>query len=221
METQTEVQTIAKTEKKIYNGIAAKAMKYLANGATESETAQALGVSKSLISQYLAEAEYKEQLVVLINQSMESSREIDENYVETEKVLSKRLRDQAQMMFNPDSILRVLKFTNEAKKKIIQNPGSNPNGSGGGAGISMKPVILILPQVVRKEFVLNPNNEIVGIDKEPLNTITSTRLNVLVKEKENSTNIDYIESKPKELKVVPKNGTTKHLPSSDDYYSDL
>lgn len=195
-------------------------MKYIANGATQTEAALACGCSDGLISQYMAEKEFQEQLLELVTSKMEAAREVDENYLETEKVLSKRLRDAAAMMFNPDQILKVLRFTNEAKTKIPFQAGLNGNGNGvGAAGITMKPVVLILPEVARREFILNPNNEVVGVGDEVLTTMSSTQLNKLLQEKklekDAAENVEFKEhSKPK----VIKNETRSN---AQDYYSDL
>lgn len=206
-------------ERKVYSGIAAKAMKLLANGATQSEVALALGVSDGLISQYMAEVDFKQQLLEIVTRNMEVAREIDDNYQEAEKVLSKRLKDQVAMMYNPDQVLRTLKFVNEAKRKapaINGNNGINGNGGNGVAGI--QPVVLVLPQVIRKEFVINPQNEIVGIGDKPLVTLNSDSLNQIVKNHKGAQSSEIADAIPSRKELPDENNKRKPHP---DPYADL
>lgn len=197
-------QTQTTIDKKQYSGVALRAMNMLANGATQKEAALALGVTESLVSQFMAEADFQSQLHDKIAKNMLDAQEIDNNYVETERVLSKRLREQSNLMFNPDSVLRTLKFVNEAKKKVAANFGAQPHVDGGN-GQKVLPVVLVLPQVVQREFVLNPNNEIVAIDDQPLVTLNSNSLNQLVAKQKDAT------------KVLPQpNGTLQRKTSKSD-----
>lgn len=169
---QTVPNAIASIERKIYTGAAARAIKLLGSGALQVETAKALGVTESQVSQWMAEKDFSEQVSELVKKNFADQCIIDENYNKVERKLSERLYQASEMMFDPDKILRTLKFVNEAKRKIA--PQENPNGiNGSGSTIINMPVTLILPAPVAKEFIFNPQNEIVGIDGKEVMTISS------------------------------------------------
>lgn len=181
---QSVQKDLSHKEKKIYTGTPARVIKMLGNGLFPHEIARALGIAESYISQLKAEPEFIAQVNELVAHNFAQQSEIDSNYTAIEATLSKRLKQAAEMEFNSDRILRVLKFANEAKRKVapIVNP-TNGNGSGEN---TTRPVALILPIVVAREFILNPQNEVVGVNDQPLVTLPSTKLPQLVeKHKEN------------------------------------
>lgn len=201
--------TVVTKNTKIYTGIAARAMKLQAGGANQRETANALGVDESLISQYNSEADYKEQLHDLVSKAFKNAQEIDENYQEIEHRLSNRLKALTEFMINPDQVLRTLKFANEAKRKLGSNPANGNGTNVDGSGNKLTPVILVLPVAVKREFVLNPNNEIIGVDAAELVTMNSSSLNGLVAKRK--------EAQKEVLKLT--NGNKQREQS--DPYSDL
>lgn len=207
---QSQANTQAMPELKKYTGIAAKMMNLLASGVGELETAKACGVDPSLVSQYKAEPDFMTQLHEKINVAMQDAVAIDENYVQTEKILSQRLKDQSNMMFDPNMVLRTLGFLNKvARKTQPVMPGAS-----GSEGIQSRPVTLVLPTVIVREFVRNPNNEILGVGEKVLNTLNSTSLNQLVKERKNGSAHPPVVLENEAKKV---NGSKKNV----DPYSDL
>lgn len=200
MEQTAVANTSTEKEKKQYTGAPLRAMKLLAQGVTELEVARALGVAAGLISQYKAEPEFMIQLQEMIAQAFADHKEIDDNYTTIEKRLSERLKDQTALMFHPDQILRVLKFANEAKRKVAPNIQNGTTGEGHG----LKTVVLVMPAVMRKEIELNPLNEVVGVNGQELVTLNSKSLDSLVAKR----------------KVVKLPNANKPRESSDPY-SDL
>lgn len=206
---QSQANTKAMPELKRYTGIAAKIMNLLASGVGELETAKACGVDASLVSQYKAEPDFMAQLHEKINIAMQDAVQIDENYVQTEKTLSQRLKDQSHLMFDPNMVLRTLAFLNKVQRK------TQPvmPGVGNTDGIQSRPVTLVLPTVIVKQYVKNPNNEILGVGEKSLNTLNSTSLNQVIKERKNGS-----ARSPVVLENHPKaNGSKKNV----DPYSDL
>lgn len=171
------IQTsLVKKERKIYTGQAARVMKLLGNGCLPVEAARACGVDESYVSQLKAEPDFIEQVGELVAITMANQSEIDGNYLEVERILSRRMRDQANLMFNPDQVLRTLKFANEAKRKV---PAAFVP-SGEASVTAQKPVTLLLPAVIIQNFVVNPNNEIVSVDGKELMTLPSANIKPLV-----------------------------------------
>lgn len=176
---QTVPSQVANVERKIYTGSAARAIKLLGAGALPVETARALGVTESQVSQWRAEKDFAEQVTELVKKNFADQCVIDENYNKVERKLSERLLQATEHIFDSDKILRTLKFVNEAKRKIA--PQENPNGVNGNNGTTILPVVLILPPAVAKEFIFNPHNEIVGIDGQEVTTISSKGIEDLAK----------------------------------------
>jgi predicted transcriptional regulator len=187
---QSVPKEITTIERKIYSGLAARAIKLLGSGASQAETSRALGVSEAMVSQWMAEKDFAEQVSELVKKNFADQSVIDDNYNAIEKSLSDRLRKSCEFMFDPDKVLRALKFVNEAKRKIA--PSEGPNGSNGSVTV-IAPVTLILPAQVAGEFILNPNNEIVGINGKEVVTISSRG----------------IEDLARTIKTIPKSGETK------------
>lgn len=205
----SEQSKLAKVERKQFTGVPLKIMKLLGQGILPAEAARACGVSESYVSQLKADPDFTSQVSELVEKTFKDQSEIDENYVETERVLSKRLRENAGIMFNQDTILRTLKFVNEAKKKMPADVGRAQEEVGGSGG-KRAPVVLIMPEKMIREFTLNPNNEIVGIGETPLVTLPSGNINNLVAK-------HHAEEKAKKeiLKLESKDGSRSKDPWSD------
>lgn len=209
---QIEANALATIERKIYTGLPSRAIKLLGSGALQVEVAKALGVSESQVSQWMAERDFSEQVSELVKKNFADQCVIDENYNRVERKLSERLLSAAEMMFDPDKILRTLKFVNEAKRKVA--PQENSNGmNGNGTTIFNAPVTLILPAPVAKEFIFNPYNEIVGIDGKEVTTISSKGIEDLAKINKNPV------VKPGETKL--KQLENKHGSRPADPWSNL
>lgn len=167
---------VSQVEKKIFTGLPARAIKLLGTGCLQVEVAKALGVTEGQVSQWMGDTEFRQQVNDIVAKTFAEQSVIDENYIKIEQKLSERLLAATEHMYNPDTILRTLKFANEAKRKVIPN-GQTP-GSGGNVTI-LAPVTLVLPQAVAKEFILNPNNEVVGIDGNEVMTLPSANVRQL------------------------------------------
>lgn len=174
-------QEVLEKERKIYTGTAARLLKLRGAGCTQSEAAKACGVDDSYVSQLEGEEEFKMQLNEIIRKTFEAQSKIDENYIQIEEKLSEKLLRSIEWMVNPDQILRTLKFANEAKRKVTPSGGQGSiNGSDGEA---LKPVTLILPVVIAREFVINPIGEVVSVDGRELTTLPSGNIQKLAREK--------------------------------------
>lgn len=174
-------------ENKQFTGIAAKLIKLLGIGCSQTEAALACGVSDSYVAQYMADADFVKQVNEELAKTFAEQSVIDENYRKVEKTLSDRLLKVTEFEFNADRILRTLKFVNEAKLKMAPKVDPSHNGAN---GQPLAPVVLLLPVNVSREFIVNPQNEIIGINGRELTTVSSKGLEALAieaqKNKENS-----------------------------------
>lgn len=193
-------------EKKIYTGVAARILKLLGAGCTQREASQACGVDESYTSQLLKEKDFETQVNEIIEKSFAAQSRIDQNYTEVEKRLSERLIGQTEFMYNPDQILRTLKFANEAKRRVAPSIAQNRDSNGSGNTTFLAPVTLIFPQAVTHEFILNPNNEVVGVGGEELTTLPSQNITKLADEHSR-----------KRIESRKSNGTGRH----EDPWADL
>ena len=168
-------------EQKIYTGVAARILKLLCSGTTQEQAARQIGVNPSYVTQLCNEPEFQLQIAAQLQVDAEQAIEIDNNYAETEKLLSKKLKDLAPFINSPDSILKMLRFVNDAKMKTQKFQNNGANNSETGTGVVA--VQLILPVVVKNTFVVNPNNEVVGVDNRELVTLDAKKLETIIAEK--------------------------------------
>lgn len=166
---------ISATVRKKYTGTAERILNFMGSGMKAEQSAEACGVTAGFVSQLWDESDFREQVELLRLKGVSDGIDIDNNYYQTEKLLAKRLHSMASTITDPDKMLRVLKYVNEAKKKVpIGNTDlhdeSNP----------MKVVKLVLPPILQQTFILNPNKEVIEIDGQNLITMTPTGLKELV-----------------------------------------
>lgn len=159
-------------ETKQYTGIALKLMKLLGAGCTQVEASKACGVDESYTSQLMADPEFKGQVDEIIKKAFITQSAIDQNYIEIEEKLSKRLLGTIETEFNSDRILRTLKFVNEAKKKVAPS-ATNSEGGSNGSGANVQVAILVLPAAMAPVFVKNPLGEVISVDGQVLTTLPS------------------------------------------------
>lgn len=201
--------------------MAQKVMGYLASGCNQVEAAKACGVDESLVSQYMREEDFREQVTEKLAKNFKDAVEIDNNYVETERILSDRLLKMvAPHLMNPDQILRTLKFVNDAKKKIapnIQAGGNSPGGQDSGISLLVLPAFIV--EAGKRELVLNPLNEVVGAGGRALNTFNSDGLNKLVAAKKAAQELIHGKIDGKSKAVFTIAAPSKQ--ESSDPYSDL
>jgi len=210
----TESKSISIPIKK-YTGVAARILKLLSSGVcSQEQAARAIGVDPSYVSQLCAESDFQLQIAEELKKGIEQAVAIDETYGDIEKNLSSKLKELVPWMTSPETVLRTLKFVNEAKRKTqVGSPeASGMNGSANGSegrGI----VKLQLPNVIIQNFVVNPNNEIVAIGDKELVTLNSASLNQLVKSK-----TDTKQGLPKviDVKEIKSSGS-----NSKDKWSEL
>lgn len=207
-------------ERKVYTGTAQRIMNYLSSGCNQIEAAKACAVDESLVSQLMAEEDFKSQVAEKLSVNFREASQIDENYQAIEKVASERLVKLLEHEFSPDRLMRMAKFANEAKRKVAPNiQNGNGNGTNGNSGPGA--VVLVLPSFIvngaeRKELVVNPNNEIVAVGGRELTTFNSQGLDKLVAEKQKKQQNQTQPALP-----VKTNGSGKGSREKVDPYSDL
>lgn len=197
------------SERKIYTGLAARVLSLMSAGCTQVQAAHALGVTEAYISQLMAEEDFRHQIAETIQKDFEKTIAIDNNYLEIEKQLSDKLKNAVGYMHSPDQLLKTLRFVNDAKRK--SGVGAAVNGGTNGHSVPGGPhtVNLILPTVIMKDFVLNPNNEVVAVDGKDLSTLNSESLNSLVAKRTQARQALTLEQETTRIpNIVPKRKVT-------------
>jgi len=206
----TQVPVVV-AERKQYTGAAARILKLLCSGITQTQAAKAVGVNDSYVSQLCAEPDFQAQIAEHIKKDHERAIKIDENYHDIELSLSNKLKELVPFMHEPDKILRTLKFVNESKKKTDASvPTTDQNKESAG------PVKLALPVVVIQNFVTNPNNEVVQVEDRNLVTLNSRSIEALVQNRGQT-----IDASPTPLPAEPKKLQKPNGNGKEDKWNNL
>lgn len=180
-----QIPTTLQIQRKIYTGTAARVLKLMSAGCTAVQTAHAIGIDESYVSQLSCEEDFQLQVAEALKKDMERAIEVDKNYGDIEKRLSDRLRELLPMITSADQILRILKFANEAKRRtqnVIPDGANGYNGNGNNT-LGGNIVRLVLPNIITQVFVTNPNNEVVAVNQRELVTLDSKSMEGFVKAK--------------------------------------
>ncbi len=208
----SQISELLKTRKE-YTGVAGRILKFMCGGATAVQAANACGVSEGYVSQLCAEESFQSQIAEKLSKDFEVAAQIDENYQEVEKVLSKRLREVTAYMTNVDQITRTLKTVSSIPKKVQPKVPLNSDTN----GTAIAPVSLAIPIVAKNVFIVNPNSEVVALNGKELTTLNSKSLDSLLQGKRERVTIE--QSKPEVLDVKErKNGKQRAFVED---YSDL
>lgn len=172
---------LVERELKKYEGKAARALKLMIAGCKQDQVAKALGVTPGLVSQWCAEEDFQIQLTQDIKKGFERSLSIDDTWDDIEDKLQRKLSSMVDIFVTPEQVLRALKLANEANRKTqhskpLEGSGDSSQGSSAGS------VKLILPIVIKNQFVVNPQNEVVQVDDRNMITLNSASITTLVNE---------------------------------------
>lgn len=161
---------------KIYTDKAARVLKFMQGGCTESQAAEAVGVTLGYVSQLCQESDFKEQIGVKLQEDFEAAIETDKNYAEVELEMSRKLKKMAPYVLTLDDMLKTAKIINSTKKKVAPavNPGQvSPNNG-------TKTIRMILPiQVINNNFIINPNSEVVAVGDRELTTLNANSIDAV------------------------------------------
>lgn len=132
-----------------------KAIDLLGKGLPNKVVAAALGVTDSVISQYLAEPRFAEEVRVRRCEILETSADLDTRYDGLESKLLEKLESSLSLITRPRDVLNAIKVINGANRKGTSLPeNSDPLG---------KVVTLTIPQVVQQRFNININNQVTEV----------------------------------------------------------
>lgn len=131
------------------------ALKLLGQGIAPVMVASTLGVSESLISQFMADERYAAEVTKLKLAGLQRQTALDNKYLELEDKLADKLLKVLPIMNKPMEILRGLQIINATKRRGMADSGV--------VNQQTQIVQLVLPGQFAASFVTNAQNQIVEV----------------------------------------------------------
>jgi predicted transcriptional regulator len=140
------------------SSIDSRVLELLSQGATSAQTASALGISESRVSQLLSDERFAEQLSSNRFQALAKHNERDSHYDRIEDKLLKQLEQVSPMLMQPEKIARVLQIVNQAKRR----------GASSVDHIHQQQTViqLHLPTKIVNRFQVNGQNQVTQLETE-------------------------------------------------------
>lgn len=145
-----------------------RALALLGSGVTAEQTAAALGVTASAISQLLSNAEFSKQVETLRYENLQRHNVRDSAYDTLEDKLLAKLENNLGLLIRPESILKAIQVVNGAKRRGQSAPEQVNNQN--------TVTNLLMPTVVMQQFTTNVNNQIIKAGGQDLLTMPSNSL---------------------------------------------
>ena len=132
-----------------------KALSLLGQGVSAVMVASTLGVTESLVSQYLSDARFADEVVKRKLATLQKQTEIDDKYIEIEDKLLDRMKKVLPLMSKPMDILRGIQVINATKRRgMADSP----------VGLASSTIVQInLPGAVAARFISNTHNQIIEV----------------------------------------------------------
>lgn len=146
----------------------ARALSLLGSGVSTEQTAAALGVTPSAISQLLADQEFADQVAHLRYENLQSHNRRDDKYNDLEDDLLKKLKENLSLIMRPEQIMRALAMVNNAKRRGQSAPEQ--------VSESATILTLVLPTQIVQKFETNANNQVISTGEQSLHTMPSSTL---------------------------------------------
>lgn len=168
----------------ILSGTEQRALALLGKGVTPSQTAAALGITESAISQLLSRDEFADAVAELRYKNLLSYSERDEKADSIEDRLLKKLNDCIPYLMRPMEIARIYQIINAAKRRGQSAPESITT--------AQEVVPLIMPTVITNKFTVNVNNQVLQAGQQPLITVQSGSMQALLSKHKESQSVELL-----------------------------
>ena len=153
--------------------IRSRALALLSSGITPEQTAAALGVTPSAISQLISDAEFANELATARFEKLKKNNARDEELDSLEDELITIMKQQmALIAFDTNKIPRLFSIINAAKRRGASAPES--------AHTHNTIIQLNVPVSIVSRFRVNSNNQVVSAGSQDLITIQSGNMRNLV-----------------------------------------
>lgn len=145
-----------------------RALTLLGSGVPQEQVASALGVSPSLISQWLATDEFSTQVVEAKYKKLSSHNQRDDTLDSLEDILIKRIQDTLPLCFKPMELTKMFQVINAAKRRGTSELNSIQEN---------KPIVSItIPTQIINQFAVNPQGMVTKVGQQSLITMQSGTL---------------------------------------------
>lgn len=158
-----------------------RALELLGQGIGPEQTASAVGLSVSRISQLLSDAEFSAQVAEKRFNNLQKHNERDSAYDTMEDKLIKKLDNCLAFMHKPMEILRAIQIINQAKRRGVSAPDHITQ--------QQTVVSLTLPVTVVNQFKLDGNRQVLEAGQQTLITAQSNHLNDMLKKRKEAQNV--------------------------------
>src|SRR5437899_1397609 len=140
------------------SSIDSRVLDLLSQGASAAQTAAALGLSESRVSQLLSDERFANQLASNRFEALQKHNERDSKWDQIEDKLLTQLERTVPMIMQPEKIARVLQIVNQAKRR----------GASSVEHIHQQQTViqLHLPTKIVNRFQVNGQNQVVTLQTE-------------------------------------------------------
>jgi predicted transcriptional regulator len=142
-----------------------RALSLLGKGVSPEQTALALGVTPSAISQLLSEEEFAEEVAKLRFTNLAKHSERDEKADLLEDALLERVKDLLPFISRPLEAVRAYQIINSAKRRGQSTPES--------ITAQNEVVQLVMPVQIINQYTVNSHNQVIKAGEKDLITMQS------------------------------------------------
>jgi hypothetical protein len=140
----------------------------LGGGQPAVVVAQAVGVTESMVSQWMSDASFAAEVTELKFHNLQKFNEMDDKYDGMEKKLATQLEEVIPLLMRPMEIAKVLQTVNNMKRRGQSAPEHVTAQS--------TVVNLLMPKVIVQQFTTNVNNQVIHAGGQTLETIQGSVL---------------------------------------------
>jgi hypothetical protein len=169
-----------------------RALSLLGSGVGPEQTALALGVSPSYISQLLSDEQFSIKVAELRFNNLAAHSARDSSYDQLEEQLIDKIKDLLPLMIRPMEVLKAIQVINAAKRRGQSAPESIIN--------QQNIVQISMPTTIINNFTVNKENQAVQTGNQELVTIQS---GVLLKGMQNDAEPKRTESSGTNTAKIP------------------
>lgn len=170
----------------ILNSTEERALTLLGKGVNAAQTASALGITESAVSQLLANPDFAEKVSELRYKNLLTHSERDEKVDNLEDKLLRKLSSLAEYVVRPMEAARMFQIVNAAKRRGQSAPESITN--------SAEVVTLVMPVAIINKFEVNSANQVVQAGNQPLITVQSGNMQKLLTQHKEKQNVPLLPS---------------------------
>ena len=158
-----------------------RALELLGQGIGPEQTASAVGLSTSRISQLLSDPEFSAQVAEKRFHNLQKHNERDSNYDSLEDKLLQKMQNCLIFMHKPMEILRAIQIINQAKRRGVSAPDHITQ--------QQTVVTLTMPVTVVSQFKLDGNRQVLEAGQQTLITAQSSHLQDMIKQRKEAQNV--------------------------------